>query len=284
MKCGFIGLGNLGKAMAGRLLSEGVSLTVWNRTREKADGLGAEVASSPAELVSGVDVVVLNLFDSNAVRSVISGSEGIRSGDCSGKIIIDTTTNHFVDVLEFHEILGDAGASYLEAPVLGSVVPASRGNLTVLVSGERPAYEKALPLLEKIGKKIFFVGEPSLATKMKLINNMVLGTIMATLAEAVVFGEKVGLDRGVVLDILASGAGNSLVLNAKREKLLNGDFSTHFSSSLIYKDLHYLQDLARELKRPVFTGSSTKELFAMTFSRDMADKDFAGIYSIFKDL
>ncbi len=284
MKAGFIGLGNLGKAMAQRLISEGVDLVVWNRTRKKAEGLGAETADSPASLISNVEVLFINLFDSGAVDSVLSGESGVLSSKCEGKIVIDTTTNHFEDVLGFHEKLTKAGAYYLEAPVLGSVVPASQGNLTVLVSGDKKAYDTALPFIEKIGKNIFYVEGPSMATRMKLINNMVLGSLMATLAEAVAFAEKAGLDRSIILDILSAGAGNSLVLNAKKEKILKEDFSTYFSSSLIYKDLHYLEDLARTLKRPVFTGSNAKELFAMTFSRKEDDLDFSAIFNVFRDL
>ena len=283
MKVGFIGLGNLGKALVGRLVSEGVNLTVWNRTREKASGLDLPIADSPAALIGMVDVLFLNLFDSKAVGSVLTGDEGILKAGCRGKIIIDTTTNHFSSVGSFHELLAGAGASYLEAPVLGSVVPASKGLLTILVSGKRPAYEEALPYLEKIGKDIFYLEEPALATKMKLINNLVLGSFMATLAEAIVLGEKTGIDKETVIDILSSGAGNSLVLNAKREKIINEDFSTHFSSSLIYKDLHYLQDLVRTLKSPAFTASVTKELFAMTLLRGMEDLDFSAIYRVLKD-
>lgn len=284
MKAGFIGLGHLGKAMARRLISEGIELVVWNRTREKASDLGVKIADNPASLISEVEILFMNLFDSAAVEAVIAGKEGILKGECKGKIIIDTTTNHFELVMLFHEILRKHEASYLESPVLGSVVPASQGTLTVLVSGEKIAFDRALPYIAKIGKNIFYLGEPTLATKMKLINNLTLGSFMATLAEAVVFGEKAGIEKAKVLDILAAGAGNSAVLNAKREKLTKEDFSTHFSSSLIYKDLHYLQDLARYLKRPLFTGSVAKELFGMTFSRNLDSLDFSGIYRILKEL
>jgi len=283
MKAGFIGLGNLGRAMAGRLAAQGVELVVWNRTREKAEKLGVEVADSPASLVSQVDITFLCLFDSRAVESVATGEGGLLEGEVEGKVIVDTTTNHFEAVLRFHRMFEEHGAHYLEAPVLGSVVPASQGKLTVLVSGERQAYERALPYIEKIGEKIFYLGEPALATKMKLVNNLTLGSFMAAIAEALVFGEAIGLSREKVLEILASGAGNSMVLNAKREKLLREDFSTHFSSALIYKDLHYLQDLARELGRPLFMGSVAKELFAMTFARDVSDLDFSVIYRVLRE-
>ncbi len=283
MKAGFIGLGHLGKTMARRLLSEGVELVVWNRTREKALDLGAPIAESPADLICKTETIFLNLFDSAAVESIIAAKDGLLKGECRGKTIIDTTTNHFELVAYFHRALKDYGISYLEAPVLGSVIPASQGTLTVLVSGDKGAFDNALPLIEKIGKTVFFMGEPTLATKMKLINNLTLGSFMAAIAEALAFGEDAGIDKSKIVDILAAGAGNSAVLNAKKEKLLKEDFSTHFSSALIYKDLHYLQDLARALKRPLFTGSVAKELFGMTFAKNLDHLDFSGVYKMMKE-
>jgi 3-hydroxyisobutyrate dehydrogenase len=261
----FIGLGHLGKTMAQRLASEGVDLVVWNRTVEKAEDLGVEVAASPAEVANNADIVFLNLFDSGAVRSVLIGPGGLLEGDVAGKLFVDTTTNHFVDVLGFYEACSKKGCSYLEAPVLGSVIPASQGNLVILVSGETTAFERARPFLDRLGKNIFFLGDKTLANRMKLINNLVLGTFMAVIAEATALGERAGIAKGAVLDILAAGAGNSGVMNAKKERILKEDFTTHFSAALIYKDLHYLQDLARALRVPLFTGAVTKEIFALTF-------------------
>jgi len=283
MKAGFIGLGHLGKAIAMRLISEGTELIVWNRTREKAADLGVKIAESPSKILSETEVVFLNLFDSDAVNQVITGKGGLLEGDCKGKIIVDTTTNHFDRVIDFGELLKRHGAYYLESPVLGSVVPASLGNLTILVSGEKAAYETAKPLLEKIGKNIFYLQERTQACKMKLINNMVLGSFMTALAEAVAFGEDAGINKETVLDILSAGAGNSAVLNAKKEKILKEDFSPHFSSGLIYKDLHYMQDLARSMKRPLFTGSLAKEIFGMTFAKKIDSLDLSGVYRIMKE-
>ena len=242
------------------------------------------MAATPADLIRKVDVVFLNLFDSHAVESVVFGEYGFAEQNLQNKIIIDTTTNHFQKVIEFHRRLSTKGAHYLEAPVLGSVVPASQGNLTVLISGERTAYEKVKVFIEKIGKTIFFLEEISSATKMKLINNLLLGVFMASIAEATVFAESTGIAKKEALDIFSSGAGNSMVLNAKREKLIKEDFTTHFSSALIHKDLHYLQDLARTIRRPLFTGSIVKELFGLTFRENMETLDFSAVYKVLKNL
>lgn len=282
MRIGFIGLGHLGKAIAGRLIDCGHTLTVWNRSAGKSTGIEAAVAQSPAEAARDAEIINLCLFDSAAVNTVLTQENGLLSTDLQGKIIIDHTTNHFREVLAFHDLCAQAGAIYLEAPVLGSVVPASQGALTVLVSGKKEGFTKAEPVLAQIGKNLFHLEAPGLATKMKLINNLALGTFMATLAETVAFGEKVGIDKATVLDILNVGGGQSLVLNAKKAKLLTEDFSPHFSNSLIYKDLHCLQDLAYEQQQPLFTGAMTKELFARTMAEGMDSLDFSSIYKLFK--
>ncbi len=281
MDIGFIGLGHLGKAIATRLMECGHSLTVWNRTPSKIRDMKVEVAGSPAG-VAGCGVIFLCLFDSDAVQAVLTGENGLLSGDIQGKIIVDLSTNHFNTVQSFHQICAEAGCSYMESPVLGSVVPASQGALTVLVSGKESGYEQVKPLLENIGNNLFFLKQPGLATKMKLINNLALGSFMATIAEALALAEDCGILREDVLDILAAGGGNSLVLNAKKKKLLVEDFSTHFSNALIYKDLHCLQDLAYEQKKTLFTGSVVKELFAKTFEQGFAHEDFSAIYKVFR--
>lgn len=283
MVTGFIGLGNLGKAIAQRLISEGVELIVWNRTIEKAVDLKMPAAESPAQLISRCDMVFLNLADSKAVESVITGQDGLLDGDCADKIIVDTSTNHFAEVIRFYEIFKKKNARYLETPVLGSVVPASQGNLTLLVSGDSDAFEIVHPLLEKFAKKIFFVEQPGMATRMKLINNLVLANLMASLAEALALGERAGLGKEEVLEILAAGAGNSGVLSGKRQKLIQGDFAPHFSSAMMYKDLLYLSDLANTFKRPLFTGGMVRELYVMAYSRHLENLDFSAIYKIMKE-
>lgn len=283
MTVGCIGLGHLGHTIAQRLATQGALFAVWNRTSGKAHDLGVPVAQTPGDLIGRVDVAILNLFDSDAVESVLAGPDGILSGNCTGKIIIDTTTNHFTRVAGFHNRVREHGAVYLECPVLGSVVPASQGKLTILASGDRAAYESVKPLLGMIGSTLFYLGEPALATKMKLINNLVLGSFMATCAEAISLGEAAGIGRSEVIDILLSGAGNSMVLSAKKDKLNTGDFSPHFSSALIYKDLHYLQDLSRTLNKPLFVGSTVKELYAIARAKGIEDLDFSAIYTVFKE-
>ena len=278
---GFIGLGALGSAVAGRLAGAGHPLLIWNRSPEKAEPLG-EFASSPAEVVTRSQKVVLCLRDSEAVWAVTSGSSGIFAGEVTGRTIVDLTTNHVELATVLHGLAAKARGSYLEAPVLGSTIPAAAGQLTVLVSGEQDAFAAARPLLETIGSRIFFLGAPGRATKMKLASNLALATTLAGLAEATAIAEASGIARGEALEILGAGPGAGVVLASKREKVLQGDYSPHFAAALLYKDLHYLQDLARTLRRPLFTAALVKELYALSFTHGLEDRDVSVIFPILR--
>lgn len=282
MPTGFIGLGTIGRPIAQHLLDEGIDLVVWNRTASKADGLGATVAASPAAVADRCPVVILNLRDSDAVRAVLDGAEGLLSADLRGKTIIDTTTNSYNDVQRFHARVAEAGAAYLEAPVLGSVTPAAQGALGIFVSGARAAFDAARPLLETIGNRVEFFETPGLATALKLINNMVLGAFLGTLVEAILLGEAAGLSKERMIALLENGIGQSRVLSAKKQKLLDEDFTTHFAAALIHKDLAYAGELARHLERPLLSGDAAKAIYALTFLSGQADRDFSVIYDVLK--
>ncbi len=268
----------MGKAIATRLKGQGVEVHAWNRTLARASELDVIACDTPAALASRADVIFLSLFDSASVREVLTMRNGLLSAEAAGKLVVDTTTNHFRDVIAFHSLLTERGGAYLEAPLIGSIIPAMSGSLTILASGEESSYRTALPYFEKLGSAMYFLGEPGLATRIKLVNNLLLGAFMAAIAEALSLSEKAGLDRATALDIFSNGAGNSALLGAKKEKLLNEDFEPHFKCSLMYKDLHYLQDLAATLKTPLFTASVAKELFAAAVSKGAGEEDFSAVY------
>ena len=282
MAIGFIGLGNLGTAITTRLSQFGETLVVYNRNIEKIKDLGYEIVSSPKEILQKCDVVFLCLFDSEAVKQILTGDNGLLCEELKGKTIIDLTTNHYEDVLKFHKMVNDIGANYLENPVFGSVAPALSGALTVVSSGKTEVFENVKPILEKIAVEIFHLEVPSSATKMKLINNLCLGSFMATLAECTALAENCEIPKAKALEILGVGGGQSLVLKAKTQKLINEDFSAHFSNNAINKDLHLLQDLAYNLKLPLYSAAIPKELFSKMKMMGKGEEDFSSIYQLFK--
>lgn len=282
MKIGFIGLGNLGSAIAKRLVSVGEEVIVWNRSPEKVEKLGLSSQPTPKALVQTCDIVMMCLFDSKGVHNVLSMEEGLLSADLTGKTIIDLSTNHFDDVLTFHTLIEAKGGNYLESPVLGSVVPASKGELTIVSAGKEEVFLRCKPILEKLATTLFNLKVPGMASKMKLINNLCLGSFMATIAECTALGVACGIDKAELLDILGAGGGKSLVLAAKTQKLINEDFSPHFSNAAINKDLHCLQDLAYSMNRPLYTASVVKELYSKMKELGKGEEDFCSIYQLFK--
>ena len=284
MKIGFIGLGNLGQALCIRLSALGDELFVYNRNKEKIKDLPYAKVNTPKEILKHCDVVFLCLFDSPAVANILTQENGILCDELKGKTIIDLTTNHYEDVLKFHKIVNDAGGNYLENPVFGSVAPALKGELTIVSSGKIEVFEKMKPILEKIAIEIFYLETPSSATKMKLINNLCLGSFMTTLAECTALAESCQIDKSKALEILGVGGGQSLVLKAKKQKLIDEDFTAHFSNNAINKDLHLLQDLAYNMKLPLYSASIPKELFSKMKMMGKGEEDFSSIYQLFKNV
>jgi 3-hydroxyisobutyrate dehydrogenase len=156
--------------------------------------------------------------------------------------------------------------------------------LTIVVSGSATAFSTVSPYLELLGKNIFFLEKPGLATRMKLINNLLLGSFMAAISESVTLAEAAGIEKERALDILQVGAGNSGVLSAKRQKLLSEDFSPHFSSALIHKDLTCLLDLAKALNCPAPTGEAVRAIYEKAMSSPYRDLDFSVLYRVLKDM
>ncbi len=282
MSIGFIGLGNLGQAIATRLTEVGEELVVYNRTKSKVENLGFEIVDTPKDLLKKCDVVFLCLFDSPAVDNILHMEDGLLCEELKGKTIIDLSTNHYENVLEFHKIIKEYEAFYLESPVFGSIAPALKGEVTITCSGTKETFENVKPLLGKFGKEIFHLEIEGQATKMKLINNLCLGSFMATLAECTSLSEACEIPKEKALEILGVGGGQSLVLKAKTQKLIEEDFSAHFSNDAINKDLHCLQDLAYTMKRPLYTAAVPKELFSKMKMMGKGDEDFSSIYKLFK--
>ena len=282
MAIGFIGLGNLGKAITSRLASLGEELVIYNRNKEKISDLPYKKVDKPNDILNECDIIFLCLFDSNAVNEILTKDDGLVCENLKGKTIIDLTTNHYEEVLKFHELVNSIGANYLENPVFGSVAPALKGELTIVSSGKKEVFESVKEVLQKIAKEIFYLEKPSSATKMKLINNLCLGSFMATLAECTAMAQNCDIPKEKALEILGVGGGQSLVLKAKTQKLIDEDFSAHFSNNAINKDLHLLQDLAFKLNKPLYTASIPKELFSKMKDLGKGEEDFCSIYQLFK--
>ncbi|NPA33206.1 MAG: NAD(P)-dependent oxidoreductase, partial [Aquificae bacterium] len=230
-----------------------------------------------------VDRVFVIVFDTPASEEVIFGENGLVKGNVKGKTIIDMTTNHHAYPPVAEKELKKLGAYYLDAPVLGSVVPAKRGELTMVVGGDREKFEENEELFYKFCKSVYYLGPAGMGSRAKLVNNIVLGGFMDLLAEAIAIGERAGIDKETLINILNDGAGKSYILDVKKKKLLDEDFSTHFSVNLIHKDLQYAQDLLYELKLFSFTASAVKETYGLARKMGLGELDFSAVYKLFKE-
>jgi len=282
LKIGWIGLGHMGMAMAKRLHTAGYDIKVYNRTLKKAALSGMHFVESIKDLLEDRDVIITMLFDASSVEEIYA--KIFEAGNINGKIFIDMTTGYPKTSKKIAEEVIKRSADFLEAPVIGSVQPAEKGQLTILVSGDEETLNRVYEIFSVLGKKIYYMGEFGTASCMKLINNSVLGTFLTALCEAVIFAEKSGIDRKMALEILENGAGQSMVLNAKKDKILNENYDTQFSVDLINKDLNYALNLSKDINLPVPFTNLSREFFISAKANNLGEKDFAAVLEIFKKI
>ena len=212
-----IGYGKLGAAVAARLRDEGHNVIIYNRTPEKPAQDGFEVVNAPHELADrSSSAILICVTDSSAVDEVLNGEQGLLKRPLEDALIIDLTTHDYSAVTGFHGQVKDAGGRYLEAPVAGSVIPAKEGKLVCWASGEQRDYDTAADLLDQLTASRTFVGAPGRATRLKLVNNAVLGGFLSILSEAIDLLERNGFSRSEAVELLGQGAGKSTVLAAKQ--------------------------------------------------------------------
>ena len=277
---GFIGLGNMGAPMAGRLLDAGYALTVFD-TREDAlrpfVAKGAQTASSPAALASAVDTVLVSLPTPDIVKRVVLGSDGLSSGT-KLKTFVDLSTTGPRTAEEISKELAAKGIAALDSPVSGGVGGAQKGTLAVMVSGPKERFEALRPALEIIGK-VFYLGEkPGLGQMMKLANNLLSATALAITSEAMVLGVKAGLDPKVMLDVINAGSGRNSASQDKFPKsILPRTFYFGFANGLMYKDVKLCLEEASALGVPMWVASAVRQMWLLACTQMGPEQDFTTI-------
>ena len=286
MKIGFVGLGIMGSAMAANLLKAGFEVTVWNRSGDKCAplvGLGATAALSPRAVAESSDVVIAMMATPAAVQSVRDGAEGIVAGLSAGKGYIDMSTVDAGTSMESALLANGKGALFLEAPVAGSRKPAEEATLTIMAAGDRGLYDSALPVLEKMGKKIMFLGETGRAARMKLANNLVMCGMLTALSEGLALAAGSGLDTAQLLEVLDSGAVANPMFRMKGAQIAaNKEFPVAFPLRHMQKDLRLALRLAEEIGQPLFATATINELYKAALSRGLGDEDFAAVSRVIR--
>ncbi|HZZ57583.1 MAG TPA: NAD(P)-dependent oxidoreductase [Opitutaceae bacterium] len=283
MKIGFIGLGIMGSRMAANLQRAGHSLTVHNRTREKAASLlaaGAAWADTPAALGARSDIVFTMLAPPEAIANAALGDRGFLSALPPGRLWVDCSTVAPMFAKEMAAQANRRGIRFLEAPVTGSKTPAEQAGLAFWTGGAAADLEACRPLLECMGNRIVHCGGVGTGTAMKLVINQLLGTGMAAFVEALILGEALGLSRAVLLDGMLGGPAAAPFLTGKRERFERAAFEpADFPLRWLQKDLHLATLSAHETGTAVPIASAAKELYRLAIREGHGAKDFSAVYN-----
>jgi 3-hydroxyisobutyrate dehydrogenase-like beta-hydroxyacid dehydrogenase len=247
VKLGFIGLGNMGSRIAQRLLDHGYQLEVYDRDRAKAEAIaaqGAAVAKNILELARAAHVVLSCLTNDEAVRSVYTGTEGVLAGARPGTTVLEMSTISPEGSRELSRLGAQRGLEVLDVAISGSTPAAEQGMLTLLVGGSPDLFRAAEPIFQSVAKQYFLLGGPGSGTTMKLVVNTLLGLGMQAISEAVVLGEKTGLDRKRLLDVLSKTAVIAPAHVGKVARIAINDYSPQFPLRLMNKDFELILSVA----------------------------------------
>jgi 3-hydroxyisobutyrate dehydrogenase-like beta-hydroxyacid dehydrogenase len=260
----FIGLGAMGAPMASSLIGAGFALRAFNRHPERAMPLverGATACASIADAVRGARFVVSMVSDDDATRAVMLGDAGVVASAGSGAVIVDSSTNTPSMAREVAQAAAARGLAYLDAPVTGSVPQATHRELVFMAGGDAAAFAAARSLFEGMGRMALHVGASGAGATLKLVNNMLSGTMTAALAEAVSVAQAAGVDAQAAQAILVEGPAGSRLMRSKLPKMLAREFSTQFQLALMDKDLRYFLALAEQVDRPAPIASLVRSEF-----------------------
>jgi len=277
-RIGWIGVGRMGYAMAERLAKAGADVTVWNRTRAKAEPLakvGARVAANIVDLAA-CDIVFVMVSAWKDVAEVVGGSQGLLSAASSNvKLVVECSSISLEGSVELRQMLRARGIDLLAAPVSGNAKVIKAGRLSFVCSGPRTAFDAAVPYLNMIGPSASYVGEGELARIVKICHNVFLGVVTQSLAEITVLAQKAGVTRHAFLDFMNQSVMGSTFSRYKTPAFVNLDFSVTFSPALLRKDLDLGLDAARRFEVPMPLASLTRDEVQTMIGHGMGDKDFA---------
>ncbi|XP_041358093.1 putative oxidoreductase GLYR1 isoform X2 [Gigantopelta aegis] len=281
LRIGFLGLGIMGQGMVMNLLRSGHEVTVWNRTGTKCREFikaGALRGLAPSDVVHNCDITFTCVADSSAVRDLVFGNSGVLQGISRGKCYVEMSTVDEETMEDVAEAIMARGGVFLEAPVCGSRVPALEGQLIILTSGDRKLYDDCYSCFEAMGKKSFYLGnEVGTATRMKLIHNMILGSVVASLGEGMALAEKVGIDQEDLAEVLSLGSLSCPTINHKSQAIANNKFDPHFPLQHQQKDLRLALTLGDRAEHPLYVAATANEMFKRARRLGYGDSDIAAV-------
>ncbi len=283
---GVIGLGAMGAPMARNLVAAGHAVVVHSRSRGPVDALaaaGARPAGTPAELAGAADVLITMLPDEGTTRRVLEGDDGLLAGARAGQLLVDMGTASPAGARALAELGARHGLAVLDAPVSGGDVGAQEGTLSIMVGGEAADVERARPVLEAMGTP-FHVGPHGAGQTLKACNQIVVAGTIAIVSEALVLGERSGVDPAAVLEVLSGGLAANRVMEVKGRKLLEHDFEPGGRAAYQRRDLGYALAAARDAGVTLPVTAVVDQLFGALVAAGGGDRDHSALLTVLEGL
>ncbi len=289
MQIGFVGLGDMGQAIVPRLIAAGHTVTGWNRTRARAGAmfkLGMLWGNSPREVAQGSEIVFTIVTNSDAVKALALGEDGIIAGLRKDAVYLDMST---IDPGVSREVASEfarAGLKMMDSPISGTTLTLGQGKASLMVGGDRESFERVAPVLQAIGPKVSYIGEQGLAVQLKVALNLTLVIEVIGFCEGVALAEKGGVPREVAVDAMLKSVVASPVLTYRAPLILEGHINdaTYGSVDLQQKDVLLALDLARKMGVPVPLGAAANEMLNACRGLGLAENDFVTVYEVYRRL
>ena len=289
MRCGFIGLGHIGKFLAGSLVRNGFEVTVYDLNKEAAAPLvakGAKLAGSIKELCDASDTVFTCLPSPRAIDIVLTGKDGVIDSLASRAVAatwVDMSTNDQSETLRLGALCQANGINVLEAPVTGGVHKAAHGDITVLVGGEQNVFQAHEKALNAMGKPVLYIGKLGSAAVIKVITNMLAFIHLVAAGEALMLAKRGGLDLGVAFEAIKESSGNSFVHETESQVILNGSYNINFTMDLALKDLGFAMEYGNEFGVPLDLAGHTYQTFIRAKAAYGADAWSSQVVKLLED-
>jgi 2-hydroxy-3-oxopropionate reductase len=286
-RIGFIGLGIMGKPMAGHLVKAGHTVTVWNRTASKAADLvkaGARQGDSPKDVAAQSTITIVMVADTPDVRHVIGGSNGVIEGARRGSVVVDMSTISPVATREIAQALAARGVEMLDAPVSGGEKGAIEATLSIMVGGKPEVFERVLPIFQQLGKNIVHIGDHGAGQVTKACNQLVLSLTILGVAEAIHLARKAGVDPAKVRSALLGGFAQSRVLELHGQRMLDENYTPGFRTRLYHKDMGIVTETGRALGMPLLGAGLAAQLYQIAMNEGLAEMDYSVLAKVVGEL
>ena len=277
---GWIGLGNMGSRMAGRLIQSGYQLVVHDMDITKMDQfveMGARKVGSPKEMLQHTSVIFTMIPNGTVLKNIVTNKNGLLEDASSETVLVDMSTVDPQASAEINEILETKQAKFLRATVTGSTTFAESGTLGIMVSGEMALFEKMLPIFKVLGSRQRYLGDKEQSRFMKICINMMIGTTMQMLAESLILGEKAGISWDSLIDCIVDSAAASTIIKAKELPLKKRDWEAMATSVMMEKDMNIAMELAATYGLALPVTALTRQMYAAMRSQGLGEIDYSGI-------